>query len=126
MDAVIGTAIFLVAKFFGYALYFSMLGRWLGRHRSVFVLSAARVLLGLAVGGIVWAILSMAFHAEGVIYLTAILAARLLVWAVMLRWAYAGATTKALLAATVGGTAVSYLIDIPVFFGVIVAIGGIC
>ena len=126
MDEVIGTAIFLIAKFFGYALYFAVLGRRLGATRSAFVLSAARVLLGLALGGLVWLTLAKAIHAELVVYISAILFARLLVWTAVVEWGFANATTKARLAAIVGGTVISYLIDIPVFFGVIVAIGGIC
>jgi len=126
MDEVIGTAIFLVAKFVGYALYLSVLGRRLGAHRSVFVLSGARVLLGLALGGLVWLTLAKAIHAGAIVYLGGILIARLIAWTVVVRWGFVDTTARARVGAIVGGTIVSYVIDIPVFFGVIAAIGGIC
>ena len=125
MDAVFGTIIFVGAKLFGYFLYFSWIRRF-GNGRSAIAMAAFRVLLGLALGGAIWMVFSRMRGYFPAVYFGAILLGRLVAWSITVRWGFPAMALKRTMACVAGGTLLSYLIDIPVFFGVLSVIGGIC
>jgi len=60
------------------------------------------------------------------VYLSAILFGRLVLWFALFKFFYEPMSGRKIVLLTVGGTAVSYLLDLPAAFGVINIVGGIC
>jgi hypothetical protein len=125
MDAFVGTIMFVSAKLFGYFLYFSWLKRY-GGDRSAFAMAMFRLLLGVLLGAAIWAGFSLSRADMPVLYMSAILLARLAAWTIVIGWAFPRMSLSRAAASVLVGTLLSYLIDVPVFFGVLTAIGGIC
>jgi hypothetical protein len=128
LEAFLGVAVLLTAKFLAYSLYLRTLARRWNAPVNAYAWAIARIGAGLAIGaGVLW--LARAGEGDGFVsaYVIALGAARVGVWALILRLAFRNRAGVARLAIGTGlGVALSYAIDIPVFFGWITAIGGIC
>jgi hypothetical protein len=85
-----------------------------------------RLLLGVLLGAAIWAGFSLSRADMPVVYMSAIFLARLAAWTIVIGWAFPRMSLSRAAASVLVGTLLSYLIDVPVFFGVLTAISGIC
>jgi hypothetical protein len=127
MEAVVGTLLLLVAKFFGYAWYFRRLTRRSQLQRNPYLLAVARIGLGAVFAALLWWFFPGGRADFLQTYFIALAGGRALAWAIVIgaafRWQLGGWQT---VAAVAGGVLLSYAIEIPLALGVITAIGGIC
>jgi hypothetical protein len=128
MEVALGVAMMLVAKWLAYSFYLGWLARRWNAPANGWKWALVRIALGAAVGGILWLVVRGPGTADGFgIYVVGLGIGRALAWALTLGLAFGERVrAPALAGALVAGVALSYAVDIPVFFGWISAIGGIC
>lgn len=119
-----GLIIFGLIKFIGYRLFLKFAAPNTNRV-NLYIIALIRFVVGIAVGISIYSLL----HTEGSyipVYLSAILLARLLIWYGIFHLLFTVLELTTRLKLTIGGTIVSYLLDIPAMMGLWVTIGGIC
>jgi hypothetical protein len=125
---VLSITVLLAVKFIIYTLYLGSLARRWNVVAPGWKWALVRIALGLVAGGILWFIAQGPGTGGGVgIYVVGLGLGRIVAWALTLGLAFGERVrAPALALATAVGVALSYVVDIPMFLGLLQATGGIC
>ena len=128
-NQIIGYSVFAAIKFAGYSLAAKWLNRRFNSNKNIFIVGAARLLIGMVFGVGVWGVaLGLAqVGAGGVMpfaYVLLLFPVRMLEWHLLLKWfykhAYSAGPDYKLLAL---GALWSYVLDVPAVIGAIATSG---
>ena len=120
---IVGLGIFSIIKYGGYFLFFKFA---CPRENApnIYLVALIRLVAGLVVGFSIHFAFSTGREIFPV-YFSAILVGRLILWFVILSVFYTSLSLREKIMLTVGGTLVSYILDIPAAMGLWVTVGGI-
>ena len=121
---VLSPIIFVLIKFFGYFYYLKLVSPAQGSPNLKHV-AAIRLIFGIIVGMSIYALFPFGRDIFPV-YFSAILLGRILIWYFIFHYFYTMFSTTRKVWLTIGGTTVSYLLDVPATIGILTIIGGIC
>ncbi len=121
---VISPLVFGLIKYFGYFYYLKFIGPT-ENAPNIKMVATVRLVIGIVVGMSIYALLVTGRDIFPV-YFTAILTGRFIIWYFIFYYFYKMFDLKKRIKFTIGGTVVSYLLDIPATMGILTIIGGIC
>jgi len=119
-----GLAVFSAIKYIGYFLYLK-LACPSNHSGNIYFIALLRLLAGLAVGMSIYYLFNTGRDFVPV-YISAIFVGRFVIWFAVFHIFYKSLSIKEKIKFTLGGVAVSYVLDIPSMAGLWVTIGGIC
>lgn len=120
----LGLLAFGLIKYIGYYLYLKYVCPK-PFVSNVYMIAFARLVIGLVVGMLIYAAFNTGRNILPV-YLSAILFGRLIIWYAIFSLFYKTTPMEKKVKLTIGGTVVSYILDIPSVMGLWVIVGGIC